>query len=194
MEQRGVAYLPSYKRRSIRYTSSRTPKWSDFCAERVACGPVKSRFFVLLLILCMNPLLFSAGYIFVANTQDAAVVKQARPGSLGVFSKWRTISHRPHYCAAGAFLLNCWVGPVNYGDLEPTGSRSAFLGRPFRRPIMFSANANSPCGDCCFPPSPWLLSPVCFWLPSRSSLAHNGLDLVAPMEDRTHCVLFPDVD
>ena len=71
------------QRRYSIYTGSLTPQWSRFFVlTRFALADLfKSRFFVLLLILCMVPLLFAAGYIFVANNKTLRLLSASPPGS-----------------------------------------------------------------------------------------------------------------
>lgn len=123
-----------YKRRYNSYTGSVTPGWSRFFVlTRYAFADLfKSRFFVILLILSLVPILFFAGYIFLANNKTVQVLMQLR--SAGLFSvetqyfMFITIAQ-----AQAAFLLNCWVGPVLIaGDLA-NSALPLFLSRPFGR-------------------------------------------------------------
>ena len=124
-----------YKRRYNSYTGSLTPAWSRFFVlTRFAFADLfKSRFFVLLLILCIIPCLFSAGYIFVANNKTLQLLMQLRP-ELDLFkveTQYFIIIMMVQTQAA--FLLNCWVGPVLIsGDLT-NGALPLFLSRPFSR-------------------------------------------------------------
>jgi ABC-type transport system involved in multi-copper enzyme maturation permease subunit len=123
-----------YKRRYNPYTGSQTPQWSRFFVlTRYAFADLfKSRFFVLLLILCIVPCLFFAGYIFIANNKTVQLLMQLRSGDL--FSV-----ETPYFVlimivqTQAAFLLNCWVGPVLIaGDLT-NGALPLFLSRPFSK-------------------------------------------------------------
>jgi ABC-type transport system involved in multi-copper enzyme maturation permease subunit len=94
----------------------------------------KSRFFVILLILCIVPCLFSAGYIFVANNKTLQLLMQVRSEAADFFkveNQYFIIIMVVQ--AEAAFLLNCWVGPVLIaGDLT-NGALPLFLSRPFTR-------------------------------------------------------------
>ncbi len=124
-----------YKRRYNSYTGSLTPTWSRFFVlTRFAFADLfKSRFFVLLLILCIIPCLFSAGFIFVANNKTLQLLMQLRPDMdfFQIESQYFIIMLMVQTQAA--FLLNCWVGPVLIsGDLT-NGALPLFLSRPFSR-------------------------------------------------------------
>jgi len=174
-----------YKRRYNSYTGSLTPTWSRFFVlTRFAFADLfKSRFFVLLLILCIIPCLFSAGYIFVANNKTLQLLMQVRAEAADFFK----VGNQYFIVimivqAEAAFLLNCWVGPVLIsGDLT-NGALPLFLSRPFSRAdyvlgklavlgILLSAVTWVPCL-------------LLFGL--QSGLAHNGwiwanLWMVVPM-------------
>jgi ABC-type transport system involved in multi-copper enzyme maturation permease subunit len=125
-----------YKRRYNSYTGSLTPAWSRFFVlTRFAFIDLfKSRFFVLLLILCIVPCLFSAGYIFVANNKTLQLLMQVRSEAADFFQ----VGNQYFIVilivqTQAAFLLNCWVGPVLIaGDLT-NGALPLFLSRPFSR-------------------------------------------------------------
>jgi ABC-2 type transport system permease protein len=162
-----------YKRRYNSYTGSLTPQWSRFFVlTRFALADLfKSRFFVLLLILCMIPLLFAAGYIFVANNKTLQLLMQAR-SEIGNFFKVENDFFIVLMIvqAEAAFLLNCWVGPVLIsGDLT-NGALPLFLSRPFSRPDYVLGKL-AVLG---------LLLSAVTWVPGlllfglQSSLAHNG--------------------
>ena len=124
-----------YKRRYNSYTGSLTPAWSRFFVlTRFAFADLfKSRFFVLLLILCIIPCLFSAGFIFVANNKTLQLMMQLSPQMdfFKVDSQYFIVILTVQTQAA--FLLNCWVGPVLIaGDLT-NGALPLFLSRPFSR-------------------------------------------------------------
>jgi len=123
-----------YKRRYNSYTGSLTPEWSRFFVlTRYAFADLfKSRFFVILLVLCMVPCLFFAGYIFIANNQTVQLLMQLRSADLfSVESQYFIVIVMVQTQAA--FLLNCWVGPVLIaGDLT-NGALPLFLSRPFGR-------------------------------------------------------------
>jgi len=124
-----------YKRRYNSYTGSLTPQWSRFFVlTRFAFADLfKSRFFVLLLILCIVPCLFAAGYIFVANNKTLQLLMQLRSDMdlFKVESQYFIVIMMVQTQAA--FLLNCWVGPVLIaGDLT-NGALPLFLSRPFSR-------------------------------------------------------------
>jgi|SRR5579872_894346 len=125
-----------YKRRYNSYTGALTPQWSRFFVlTRFAFADLfKSRFFVLLLILCIVPCLFSAGYIFVANNKTLQLLMQVRSEAADFFkveNQYFIIIMIVQ--AEAAFLLNCWVGPVLIsGDLT-NGALPLFLSRPFSR-------------------------------------------------------------
>jgi ABC-2 type transport system permease protein len=162
-----------YKRRYNSYTGSLTPQWSRFFVlTRFALADLfKSRFFVLLLILCLIPLLFAAGYIFVANNKTLQLLMQARP-EVGNFFKVENDFFIVLMIvqAEAAFLLNCWVGPVLIsGDLT-NGALPLFLSRPFSRP-NYVLGKLAVLG---------LLLSAVTWVPGlllfslQSGLAHNG--------------------
>lgn len=162
-----------YKRRYNSYTGSLTPQWSRFFVlTRFALADLfKSRFFVLLLILCMLPLLFAAGYIFVANNKTLQLLMQAR-SEIGNFFKVENDFFIVLMIvqAEAAFLLNCWVGPVLIsGDLT-NGALPLFLSRPFSRPDYVLGKL-AVLG---------LLLSAVTWVPGlllfslQSGLAHNG--------------------
>jgi ABC-type transport system involved in multi-copper enzyme maturation permease subunit len=123
-----------YKRRYNPYAGSLTPEWSRFFVlTRYAFADLfKSRFFVLLLILSLIPILFFAGYIFIANNKTVQLFLQIRSGDLfSVESRYFVLIMVVQTQAA--FLLNCWVGPVLIaGDLT-NGALPLFLSRPFSR-------------------------------------------------------------
>src|ERR1700730_18162821 len=123
-----------YKRRYAPYTGSVTPEWSRFLVlTRFAFADLlKSRFFVLLLILSLVPCLFFAGYIFIANNKTVQLLLPMGPADLfSVEAKYFTIIGIVQ--TQVAFLLNCWVGPVLIaGDLT-NGALPLFLSRPFKR-------------------------------------------------------------
>jgi ABC-type transport system involved in multi-copper enzyme maturation permease subunit len=124
-----------YKRRYNSYAGSLTPQWSRFFVlTRFAFAELfKSRLFVLLLILCIVPCLFSAGFIFVANNKTLQLLMQLRPDMdfFKVESQYFIVIMMVQTQAA--FLLNCWVGPVLIsGDLT-NGALPLFLSRPFSR-------------------------------------------------------------
>ena len=123
-----------YKRRYNPYTGSLTPEWSRFFVlTRYAFADLfKARFFVVLLVLSLVPILFFASYIFIANNKTAQLLMQLR--SAGLFSvetQYFIVIMMVQNQAA--FLLNCWVGPVLIaGDLT-NGAVPLFLSRPFTR-------------------------------------------------------------
>jgi len=162
-----------YKRRYNSYTGSLTPQWSRFFVlTRFALADLfKSRFFVLLLILCLIPLLFAAGYIFVANNKTLQLLMQASPEVGKLFKVENDFFIVLMIVQAeAAFLLNCWVGPVLIsGDLT-NGALPLFLSRPFSRPDYVLGKL-AVLG---------LLLSAVTWVPGlllfglQSSLAHNG--------------------
>jgi ABC-type transport system involved in multi-copper enzyme maturation permease subunit len=123
-----------YKRRYNPYTGSLTPGWSRFFVlTRYAFGDLfKSRFFVILLILSLVPILLFASYIFIANNKTVQLLMQVRSADLfSVEAQYFVIIMTVQTQAA--FLLNCWVGPVLIaGDLT-NGALPLFLSRPFSR-------------------------------------------------------------
>lgn len=123
-----------YKRRYNPYTGTLTPQWSRFFVlTRYAFAELfKSRFFVILLVLSLVPVLFFAGYIFVANNRTVQLLMQMRSaGLLSVENEYFIMIMIAQTQAA--FLLNCWVGPVLIaGDLT-NGALPLFLSRPFSR-------------------------------------------------------------
>lgn len=123
-----------YKRRYNSYTGILTPEWSRFFVlTRYAFADLfKSRFFVILLILCFVPCLFFAGYLFVANNKTIQLLLQMRSGDfLTVETEYFVFMVMVQ--TQVAFFLNCWVGPVLVaGDLT-NGALSLFLSRPFNR-------------------------------------------------------------
>ena len=124
-----------YKRKYNSYTGALTPGWSRFFVlTRYAFADLfKSRFFVLLLIFCLIPTLFFAGYIFIANNKTVQLLMQLRSANLLTVETQYFIVIMIVQTEA-AFLLNCWVGPVLVaGDLT-NGALPLFLSRPFNRP------------------------------------------------------------
>ncbi len=123
-----------YKRRYNPYTGALTPGWSRFFVlTRYAFGDLfKSRFFVILLILSLVPVLLFASYIFIANNKTVQLLMQVRSADLfSVEAQYFVIIMTVQTQAA--FLLNCWVGPVLIaGDLT-NGALPLFLSRPFSR-------------------------------------------------------------
>jgi ABC-type transport system involved in multi-copper enzyme maturation permease subunit len=123
-----------YKRRYNSYTGTLTAEWSRFfvLTKYAFADLFKSRFFVILLVLCIVPCLFSAGYIFIANNQTVQLLMQLRSADLfAVEAQYFIVIVMVHTQAA--FLLNCWVGPVLIaGDLT-NGALPLFLSRPFNR-------------------------------------------------------------
>lgn len=123
-----------YKRRYNPYHGTLTPQWSRFFVlTRYAFAELfKSRFFVILLVLSLVPVLFFAGYIFVANNRTVQLLMQMR--SAGLFSVENEYFIMIMIAQTqAAFLLNCWVGPVLIaGDLT-NGALPLFLSRPFSR-------------------------------------------------------------
>lgn len=123
-----------YKRRYNPYHGTLTPQWSRFFVlTRYAFAELfKSRFFVILLVLSLVPVLFFAGYIFVANNRTVQLLMQMRSaGLLSVENEYFIMIMIAQTQAA--FLLNCWVGPVLIaGDLT-NGALPLFLSRPFSR-------------------------------------------------------------
>ena len=123
-----------YKRRYKPYSGTLTPQWSRFFVlTRYAFAELfKSRFFVILLILSLVPILFFAGYIFVAKNKTVQLLMQMR--SAGLFSVENEYFIMIMIAQTqAAFLLNCWVGPVLIaGDLT-NGALPLFLSRPFSR-------------------------------------------------------------
>jgi ABC-type transport system involved in multi-copper enzyme maturation permease subunit len=123
-----------YKRRYNPYTGSLTPEWSRFFVlTRYAFADLfKARFFVVLLVLSLVPILFFASYIFIANNKTAQLLMQLR--SAGLFSvETQYFIVITMVQTQAAFLLNCWVGPVLIaGDLT-NGALPLFLSRPFTR-------------------------------------------------------------
>ena len=123
-----------YKRRYAAYTGSLTPGWSRFFVlTRYAFAELfKSRFFVILLILSLVPVLLFAIYIFLANNKIVQLLLPLSPTDLfSVEARYFTIIMIVQTQAA--FLLNCWVGPVLIaGDLT-NGALPLFLSRPFSR-------------------------------------------------------------
>jgi ABC-type transport system involved in multi-copper enzyme maturation permease subunit len=123
-----------YKRRYNPYTGSLTPEWSRFFVlTRYAFADLfKSRFFVILLVLSLVPILFFAGYIFIANNKTVQLLMQVRSADLfSVEAQYFVVIMMVQTQAA--FLLNCWVGPVLIaGDLT-NGALPLFLSRPFSR-------------------------------------------------------------
>lgn len=121
-----------YKRRYNPYTGSIAAEWSRFLVlTRYAIADLfKSRVFVFLLILSFVPVLFFAGYIFLANNRTLQMLLQ----SVELFSVdtqfFVTFMSTQIQLA---FLLNCWVGPALIaGDLT-NGALPLFLSRPFSR-------------------------------------------------------------
>jgi ABC-type transport system involved in multi-copper enzyme maturation permease subunit len=123
-----------YKRRYNPYTGSLSPQWSRFFVlTRYAFADLfKSRFFVILLILSLVPILFFAGYIFIANNKTVQLLMQMRSADLFAVESQYFIFIMIAQTQA-AFLLNCWVGPVLIaGDLT-NGALPLFLSRPFSK-------------------------------------------------------------
>jgi ABC-type transport system involved in multi-copper enzyme maturation permease subunit len=123
-----------YKRRYNPYSGSQSPEWSRFFVlTRYAFADLfKSRFFVILLILSFVPILFFAGYIFIANNKTVQLLLQMRSANLFAVETQYFIFIMIVQTQA-AFLLNCWVGPVLIaGDLT-NGALPLFLSRPFSR-------------------------------------------------------------
>ena len=123
-----------YKRRYNSYTGTLTAGWSRFfvLTKYAFADLFKSRFFVILLVLCIVPCLFFAGYIFVANNKTLQLLMQLRSSDFfkveSQYFVFMMISQ-----TQAAFLLNCWVGPVLIaGDLT-NGALPLFLSRPFSR-------------------------------------------------------------
>ena len=123
-----------YKRRYNRYAGSLTPEWSRFFVlTRYAFADLfKARFFIVLLVLSLVPILFFAGYIFIANNKTVQLLMQVRSADLfSVEAQYFIVIMMVQTQAA--FLLNCWVGPVLIaGDLT-NGALPLFLSRPFSR-------------------------------------------------------------
>src|SRR5216684_4522544 len=123
-----------YKRRYNSYAGSLTPEWSRFFVlTRYAFADLfKSRFFILLLVLSLVPILFFAGYIFIANNKTVQLLMQVRSADLfSVEAQYFVVIMMVQTQAA--FLLNCWAGPVLIaGDLT-NGALPLFLSRPFSR-------------------------------------------------------------
>jgi len=123
-----------YKRRYNSYSGSLTAGWSRFfvLTKYAFAELFKSRFFVILLVLCIVPCLFFAGYIFVANNHTLQLLMQLRSADFfKVESQYFVFMMLSQTQAA--FLLNCWVGPVLIaGDLS-NGALPLFLSRPFSR-------------------------------------------------------------
>ncbi len=123
-----------YKRRYNPYTGSLTPEWSRFFVlTRYAFADLfKARFFIVLLVFSLVPILFFAGYIFIANNKTVQLLMQVRSADLfSVEAQYFVIIMTVQTQAA--FLLNCWVGPVLIaGDLT-NGALPLFLSRPFSR-------------------------------------------------------------
>lgn len=122
-----------YKRKYNPYTGSLTPERSRFFVlTRYAFAELfKSRAFVLLLILALVPMLFYAGYIFLANNTTAQLLLRMRETGFGVDTEFFVVLVIVQ--TQVAFLLNCWVGPLLIsGDLT-NGALPLFLSRPFSR-------------------------------------------------------------
>ncbi len=123
-----------YKRRYNRYAGSLTPEWSRFFVlTRYAFADLfKARFFIVLLVLSLVPILFFASYIFIANNKTVQLLMQVRSADLfSVEAQYFVVITMVQTQAA--FLLNCWVGPVLIaGDLT-NGALPLFLSRPFSR-------------------------------------------------------------
>ena len=123
-----------YKRRYNSYTGSLTAGLSRFfvLTKYAFADLFKSRFFVILLVFCIVPCLFFAGYIFVANNKTLQLLMQLRTADFfKVESQYFVFMMLSQTQAA--FLLNCWVGPVLIaGDLT-NGALPLFLSRPFSR-------------------------------------------------------------
>ena len=123
-----------YKRRYNSYTGTLTAGWSRFfvLTKYAFADLFKSRFFVILLVFCIVPCLFFAGYIFVANNKTLQLLMQLRTADFfKVESQYFVFMMLSQTQAA--FLLNCWVGPVLIaGDLT-NGALPLFLSRPFSR-------------------------------------------------------------
>ena len=123
-----------YRRKYNPYTGSLTPERSRFFVlTRYAFADLlKSRAFVLLLILALVPTLFFAGYIFLANNQTAQLLLRTHATGFTVDTEFFVTLIIVQ--TQVAFLLNCWVGPVLIsGDLT-NGALPLFLSRPFSRP------------------------------------------------------------
>ena len=83
-----------YKRRYAAYAGSLTPEWSRFFVlTRYAFAELfKSRFFVILLILSLAPVLLFAGYIFIANNRTVQLLlPMASPDLFSVEARYFTI-------------------------------------------------------------------------------------------------------
>lgn len=124
-----------YKRRYNSYTGSLTPERSRFFVlTRYAFADLlKSRVFVLLLVLAFVPTLGFGAYIFLANNQSVQLLLQMRGnGIFSIDAEFFIILVTVQ--TQLAFLLTCWVGPVLIsGDLT-NGALPLFLSRPFGRP------------------------------------------------------------
>lgn len=122
-----------YKRKYNPYVGALTPERSRFFVlTRYAFAELfKSRAFVLLLILALVPMLFYAGYIFLANNTTAQLLLRMRETGFGVDTEFFVVLVIVQ--TQVAFLLNCWVGPLLIsGDLT-NGALPLFLSRPFSR-------------------------------------------------------------
>jgi ABC-type transport system involved in multi-copper enzyme maturation permease subunit len=160
-----------YKRRYNAYIGSLTPQWSRFFVlTRFAFADLfKSRFFVLLLILCIVPCLFFAGYIFISNNKTLQLLMQLRSIDFFKVENQYFIAITMGQAWA-AFFLNCWAGPVLVsGDLT-NGALPLFLSRPFSR-ADYVLGKLAVLG---------LLLSAVTWIPClllfglQSGLAHNG--------------------
>ena len=123
-----------YKRRYNSYTGTLTAGWSRFfvLTKYAFADLFKSRFFVILSVLCIVPCLFFAGYIFVANNKTVQLLMQLRSADFFKVENQYFVFMIMSQTQA-AFLLNCWVGPVLIaGDLT-NGALPLFLSRPFSR-------------------------------------------------------------
>src|SRR6266566_3452543 len=100
-----------YKRRYNPYAGSLTPEWSRFFVlTRYALADLfKARFFIVLLVLSLVPILFFAGYIFIANNKTVQLLMQVRSADLfSVEAQYFVVITMVQTQAA--FLLNCRPG------------------------------------------------------------------------------------
>jgi ABC-2 type transport system permease protein len=123
-----------YKRKYNAYNGGLTPQRSRFLVlTRYALAELfRSRVFVILFILALVPILFFAGYIFVANNRTVQLLLRLRnDGEFAVDAQFFFIVIMVQ--TQLALLLNCWVGPVLVaGDLT-NGALPLFLSRSFSR-------------------------------------------------------------
>lgn len=93
----------------------------------------ESRFFFFAFIVCLIPVLFFAGYVFVANSDLVRSLFSLISRSFHLRVETRFFAIFLEIQSSLVFLLTCWAGPTLVAPDLANGALPLFLSRPFSR-------------------------------------------------------------